>query len=166
MGKRTNTGDGCTCLKEVVRRLDNLNVNLQKVSLIEKMSRRLDTIENQQTEAAFAYKFVKAGFQGVQSVEQIEEASNSSPIDMYSHKLDDEELEYHHHKILRFLSTIYNFKTKTYGEAHQSKIARSARLCRTKAKDYLSTLVQKGYVMRRKYRNRVYYQLAPSCGKP
>lgn len=72
---------------------------------------------------------------------------------------DDQGLRHPHQKILNFLANQYDYQVQQFRPVHFSKLVREAHIGKNVAREYLTYLEEKGYVVRRSNGNRVYYGL-------
>jgi len=146
---------------EILEKLDSMHASLlQGIAGVE---RRIIQGEN-------TFQFFSDGLEAFKS----RQMNVASAVDFQAAWLArihaDTQLRFPHRKILEFLLRQYDFRARAFSKVHFSRLAREARVGKSRAKAYLSLLIAKGYVEEESDGYRVYYRLrsnpdAPSSGK-
>lgn len=71
----------------------------------------------------------------------------------------DRSLRYPHRKILEYMMEQYDFQHNRFREANFSRIVKECRLGKNKAGEYLSLLVERGYLGKRSDGYRIWYRI-------
>lgn len=137
---------------------------LQRVAVIERSIREgLQRIEQQLSRGSetFAFYSEALGQYRNRILKEQGEEFQRGIIDRLREKFClDKELRYPHRKILDFLLSRYDFQTGHFQEVIFSELVDGARVGKGTAKQYLTLLGAKGYIVKRSDGYRIYFKIA------